>query len=94
MSWRNLAACIGTDQSIWFPDADDSRVAYRIARSICSACPVVQECLDDAIDTDELTHGFRGGMKPKERQRYARQQGRDWHTIVRITLDTREGQTP
>lgn len=90
IDWRDSAICKGTDQTIWFPDAEDSRIAYQKARAICSKCPVRQECLDDAIATDELTHGFRGGMKPKERQRYARNLGKDWQTIVRMTL-AREG---
>lgn len=93
MSWRDLAACIDTDQTIWFPEAEHSRVAYQQARAICMHCPVVQECLDDAVATDELWHGFRGGMKPKERQRYARQRGLDWVTYVRIRLDSTEGET-
>lgn len=93
MRWRDHAACIGTDQAIWFPEAEQSRVAYQQARAICMACPVVQPCLDDALATDELWHGFRGGMKPKERQRYARQHGLDWITYVRVRLDTREEET-
>lgn len=86
MNWRDEAICKGTDQTIWFPDAEDSRIAYKKARAICDECPVRQECLDDAIATDELVHGFRGGMKPKERQRYARTLGQDWQTIIRIRL--------
>lgn len=90
-NWRDLAACIGTDQTIWFPEAEESAIAYRQARKICERCPVITECLDDAIATDELYHGFRGGMKPKERRRYAQRGQQTWHQIIHIMLNTGKG---
>jgi WhiB family transcriptional regulator, redox-sensing transcriptional regulator len=84
--WRDHAACRGTDERIWFPDAEDSRIAYRQARAICDTCGVRAECLADAVATDELYHGFRGGMRPKERQQYVRFQQRTWHEAITVIM--------
>lgn len=67
--WRDLAACINTDPAIWFPEAEKSRAAYRQAAAICAICTVRQQCLDDALATFEVVHGFRAGLRPKQRKR-------------------------
>lgn len=67
--WRDQAACIGTDPALWFPEAEKSRVAYRLAGEICAVCPVKAECLEDALATFEVVHGFRAGLRPRQRKR-------------------------
>lgn len=74
--WSERAACIGTDPRLWFDTV--SPVHRRRAREICAICPVRRECLDAAMDEEQLTgesvaqnlkrrHGIRGGMTPFER---------------------------
>lgn len=40
------------------------------ARHLCSACPVRQKCLDEALMTPERydRHGIRAGLLPEERK--------------------------
>jgi WhiB family redox-sensing transcriptional regulator len=40
----------------------------RLAKSICSSCPVRQECLEYALSIPE-PHGIWGGMNESERRR-------------------------
>lgn len=82
-AWRDQAKCDGEDPELFFPDRDKS--AYRFvaaqARAICfgrdgrPACPVLEECLEDAIGKDEL-FGIRGGMSHRERNALVRKRNR------------------
>lgn len=45
--WRNKAACKGTQTSVFFGSPKSSDI--KIAKSICSACPVSSECLKSAL---------------------------------------------
>jgi WhiB family redox-sensing transcriptional regulator len=63
-SWRDLAACIDTDQRMFFPAQGD---ANRLARQMCASCPVRIPCLDYAVDNHE-EFGIWGGTTPRERQ--------------------------
>jgi len=75
-SWRDAAACRGMSpeesERIFFPsdplDGMERQAMYDEARSYCRPCPVVQECLDDAIATGDRV-GFRGGLSPALRIR-------------------------
>lgn len=73
-TWRYEAKCQGEDTEIFFPPRD--KELYKIiadkAKAICNgkdgrpACPVKQECLKEAIVSEEL-HGIFGGMSHRER---------------------------
>jgi WhiB family redox-sensing transcriptional regulator len=63
-TWRDLAACAGTDQRMFFPAQGD---ANRLARQMCASCPVRIPCLDYAVDNHE-EFGIWGGTTPRERQ--------------------------
>lgn len=72
MSWTEDAICIGADTDrIFFPIAKHGReIDYREAARYCAICPVVSECLDDALRAERMAgsrHGFRGGMTPDQR---------------------------
>ena len=73
MDWRHEAACRDKDPDIFFPlgSGAGASLDMAMARAVCSHCPVVQTCLDWAIDTDQL-EGVWGGMSLRERNRYAR----------------------
>lgn len=44
----------------------------RKARSICAVCPVVEECLEYALERREV-YGIWGGKTERERQRIRKQ---------------------
>ncbi len=86
MGWRDQAVCRGVD-SMWWPErgltvpVDPGRLERRYRAQIrlfCDRCPVVAECLDDALSSNSKYYdilGVRGGLTPRERAsiRYRRQ---------------------
>lgn len=68
------AACTqDVDPDMFFGDSDDPEELYgdaeaRIARRICSDCPVREYCLEYAFEND-IEYGIFGGLDPKERSR-------------------------
>ena len=57
------------DTNVFFPGRHDF-VAVRNARAVCATCPVRDECLADAVATDEDGgFGIRGGVGPKKRRK-------------------------
>lgn len=56
----------------WFPSTDGdgptSQARVRMARQLCSGCPVAVQCLQYALDNDEQ-HGVWAGTTPRERRR-------------------------
>ena len=68
--WRNDAACSGADDEFFFPVAEEGPMVER-AKSICAACPVLEECLQYALATNQ-TEGVWGGMTGSERRRLRR----------------------
>jgi WhiB family transcriptional regulator, redox-sensing transcriptional regulator len=68
--WRNSAACRGGSPEWWHPERGRTQWAQV---KICGTCPVRAECLQFALDNNEL-HGVWGGCSAKQRLR-ARQRG-------------------
>ena len=67
--WGGIASCKGQPPELWFADNYNSlqgREATRIAKKICSVCPVKKKCLQLANDSGEA-FGIWGGLTPKER---------------------------
>ena len=65
--WREAAACLDVqDQVSFFPDKEDA-VAIARAKAVCSGCPVADECLSWALETNQ-TEGIWGGHTAKERK--------------------------
>lgn len=61
--WTSRGVCAGKD-----PDALFVRgKAQRAAKVICKSCPVVAECLADALD-NRTEFGVWGGMTERERR--------------------------
>lgn len=74
--WHEAAACGGRDVELFFPH-DGNRAAILAAKAFCRECPVVQECLDDAMRVEgsrKLRWGIRGGLTGPERTRLFRRQ--------------------
>ena len=72
-AWLERAACRGKGPNLWAPEGKGIHASA--AKAVCEACPVRQECLDDAIEQNER-FGIRGGLSYKERLRYKRERER------------------
>lgn len=80
-NWRKDALCARPDMTplrdLFFP-LPGEKAKSRQAKQICAACPVRNECLDDALNVEggcghEKRHGIRGGLSPDgRRKRYER----------------------
>jgi WhiB family redox-sensing transcriptional regulator len=67
MAWYNLAACRDAPTALFFPtNTDQSHAAA--AKRICATCPVMAECLDDALSS-QMGFGVWGGTTAEERRR-------------------------
>lgn len=60
--WMGKAVCASADPEEWFPEKGSSSQA---AKKICAGCPVVNECLQFALDHNE--YGIWGGTSRRER---------------------------
>lgn len=69
--WQLQAACRGVDTQVFFsPEAErgSRRLAReRVAKAVCSTCPVMSTCRDHAIRMAE-PFGVWGGLTPDERR--------------------------
>lgn len=71
--WRDQAACRGANPGMFFVEVGTT---LDQAKAICMACPVRQECLDEALANNER-YGLFGGMSVKERRYERRRRLRD-----------------
>lgn len=67
-SWRNAAACQGTDTEVFFSDASEDQ---ETARHVCWTCPSASECRQWAIEAREK-FGMWGGLTAGERHALSR----------------------
>ncbi|MGH9857745.1 MAG: WhiB family transcriptional regulator [Acidobacteriota bacterium] len=72
--WRDNAACRDTDPDLFFPVGTTGPVIEQIesAKAICYACPVLKECLEYALVTNQDS-GIWGGTSEEERRALRRQ---------------------
>ena len=68
--WVEQANCASTDPEIFFPEPGASVTS---ALTVCSRCPVIDQCRAWALETRE-PHGIWGGLTPNQR-----------HTLLRTT---------
>lgn len=65
MSWRDQAACLGSDTNAFFHSEGTRGVARERfasdARRVCRTCPVAIACIVDAIRVGDR-YGVRGGL--------------------------------
>ena len=68
--WQHQAACKGMDTEIFFyTDRERGpRRAHRekVAKTICSSCPVINQCREQALKLAE-PYGIWGGLTEEER---------------------------
>jgi WhiB family redox-sensing transcriptional regulator len=63
-AWVSKGACLGAPPDLFFPPVGAS---VRKARTLCAACPVLEECRDYAARTKPPL-GMWGGTTPRERR--------------------------
>ncbi len=64
LALSGLAACIGVDANVFFPEQGESDIT---AKTICNSCPIKKPCLENALDSQEH-HGIWGGMNISDRK--------------------------
>ncbi|MFE1292561.1 WhiB family transcriptional regulator [Streptomyces sp. NPDC058751] len=75
--WREGASCRTVDPDLFFPIGSTGPAVLQIqeAKAVCAGCPVREECLRWALDTDQ-TVGVWGGTSEAERRALARRRSR------------------
>jgi len=63
--WRDWALCRSRETNLWFPDDSDG---VHLAVAICSYCPVRLDCLEWALENNEV-FGVWGGASARHRER-------------------------
>lgn len=73
-SWRKFAICRDTDPDLFFPVGTTGHALVQIdrAKEVCGQCPVMTDCLDFAIETNQDS-GIWGGTSEEERRQMRRQ---------------------
>ena len=74
--WIADAPCSQADPELFFPDAHESRANIALAKRMCAACPVRQECLEWALDRGEK-FGIYGGLTSTQRRKVLRQRAKE-----------------
>lgn len=69
-AWRDDAACGGVESRLFFPGGEDESLVGE-AKAVCAVCPVVDDCLQYALATNQ-SEGVWGGMSGAERRRLRR----------------------
>ncbi len=71
ISWRDEAACLGTDPDLFFPVGEGDLESISAAKEVCAICPVKEDCLAYSLETNQ-TDGIWGGHTATERRRLRR----------------------
>lgn len=68
-SWRRDAVCRDTDPELFFPVGTTGQALLQIdrAKQVCGECPVQDDCLQYALDTNQDA-GIWGGTSEDERR--------------------------
>jgi WhiB family redox-sensing transcriptional regulator len=67
--WRAEARCSSEDLDLFFPVGvtGDAEIQIRDAKAVCCQCPVVDQCLEFALRTNQ-EYGIWGGKDEEERR--------------------------
>ncbi len=61
--WTTLGRCVGRDPDELFVTG----AAQRVAAKVCNGCPVLLQCLSDALD-NRVEFGVWGGLTERQRR--------------------------
>lgn len=66
--WRSRAACSGYPNTLFFPSSDGADDVSTVKpKKICAVCPVIEDCLQYALETNQRS-GIWGGTTERERK--------------------------
>jgi hypothetical protein len=84
MDWIDEAKCRGMDVNKFHPGkgVDSQKIKNEILE-IWNVCPVINECLEDALG-DYLQIGYRGGKSAKERRQIASRRSREGNVSWKV----------
>ncbi|MBK8731237.1 MAG: WhiB family transcriptional regulator [Tetrasphaera sp.] len=82
--WARLGSCATADPDTLFVQGR----AQRSAKQICRGCPVIAECLADALDS-RIDFGVWGGMTQRERRALLRRRPdvQSWTVLLTAVKD-------
>ncbi len=82
LAWRLEAACQQLPTELFFPIGHGPRAEAqtKLAKSICSTCPVRAECLEYALGAN-AQYGVFGGMAEEERREVRRHLARRFELV-------------
>lgn len=77
MDWRDKAACLTVDPELFFPVGNTGPALDQIekAKAVCGGCPVAENCLQYALETNQDS-GVWGGLSEDERRALKRRAAR------------------
>ena len=77
MDWRHAALCRNEDPELFFPIGTTGPAATQVqaAKVVCRRCPVVEPCLEWALETGQDA-GVWGGTSEDERRALTRRGAR------------------
>lgn len=77
MDWRSRAECLDKDPELFFPVGNTGPALLQIeeAKSVCRRCPVMDTCLQWALESGQDS-GVWGGMSEDERRALKRRAAR------------------
>jgi WhiB family redox-sensing transcriptional regulator len=78
MDWRHSAVCRDEDPELFFPIGHTGPDLLQIeeAKAVCRRCPVMERCLQWALDTNQDA-GVWGGLSEDERRAEKRRVARN-----------------
>ena len=79
--WQEQAVCASVEPELFYP-APQEHVRRRQAKAVCKSCPVVNECLQWALDTDDQ-FAILGGTTAAERDVLRGKKGRPRRTACK-----------
>lgn len=70
-NWQDDAACLPYDPELFFPigEGKPDRDQINKARKICRDCPVIMECLQEAL-LQTAQYGIYAGLTASERRQF------------------------
>ena len=77
MDWRHSAVCRDEDPELFFPIGNTGPALLQIeeAKAVCRRCPVIEHCLQWALEVGEES-GVWGGLSEDERRAMKRRAAR------------------
>lgn len=78
MDWRHHAVCREEDPELFFPIGNTGPALLQIeeAKAVCRRCPVMERCLEWALETNQ-NDGVWGGLSENQRRALKRRAARN-----------------